>query len=173
MASAKERLQTLDAIRMVVREREKYWLHRHIDRMIDQQQELGISNMNPNNNNNNNKGEIECVILQQINSTSLAVGDSDPPPGYVYEVVVLQLGCYQRYRLYSIDPITKGEIVKGRIVEWSPQLGSRPTIAKMGRLRRAKEKKGNRISLSYIVLPLSLKTQDMPEMMRQIAAVKK
>ena len=46
-------------------------------------------------------------------------------------------------------------------------------MAKMGRVRRAKEKsKGNRISFSYIVLPLSLSIHDMPEMIRQMAEVK-
>jgi exoribonuclease R len=94
MASAEERIQTLNAVRRVMRHREQYWLQIYIER---------LKNAKP-------KPSFDCVVLEVENDES---SDAKNNTGYYYyNVHALQLGCMNVYKMYSEDTLQRGDIVK-------------------------------------------------------------
>jgi len=105
MASADERIQTLNAVRRVVRHREQYWMQIYIER---------IKNLKP-------KPVFDCLVIERADLTTSPDGTSsssietivtDSAGYYYYNVHALQLGCVNLYKMYSEEPLQRGDIVK-------------------------------------------------------------
>ena len=115
MATAQERLQTLSAIRMVTRHREKYWLRYYIERVVD-----GFDQAKGTSDNLESRSplqSIDAVILGPVQSTP----ELDPRVGRLYEVLALQLGCMHRYHFFhpGSEVLAAGFIVKSKMTRMS------------------------------------------------------
>jgi hypothetical protein len=140
MATDEERQQTLDAVRLVTRNRERYWMKMYVNKLVatvpkmlfdclisgphiddvfgsdaddtdtDKSKELGQGE----EEDEQGEGEIErfeeesSVIGENIegdigqdSGQDLGEHISGEPQGVMYEAIILKLGSFYRYQMYS------------------------------------------------------------------------
>jgi hypothetical protein len=99
MATAQERLETLNAVRLVTRQREQYWLQAYIERII----------------NTTPRPIFDCLIADT--DSNPPVEEKVSPSSSFYEAHALQLGSFQRYKLYcpnsnNTSPLNRGDQIR-------------------------------------------------------------
>jgi hypothetical protein len=140
MATAEERLQTLSAIRMVTRSREKYWLKHYMERIVEGFEGCGvgqgeaatsITSSSSSSSSSSFPSSTTAAAaferrapLQYVDCVVRGPAASQPPlddlQGRLYQVLALQLGSMHRYFLWepSPEPLGAGHVVRSRLVHW-------------------------------------------------------
>jgi len=100
MATAQERLETLNAVRLVTRQREQYWLQAYIERLV----------------NTTPRPTFDCLIADMDSNPPLEE-EVSPSSSSFYEAHALQLGSFQRYKLYcpnnnNSPPLNRGDQIR-------------------------------------------------------------
>eukprot|EP01041_Mallomonas_annulata_P011008 gene11008-22997_t len=149
MATSEDRMSTLNAIRLVTRQREQYWMEIYVDKLI-------ASN-----------ATFDCLVYGPMSppydyptstatSTATTGGDYDAGgvsgsvsgSGSMYEALILQLGSYYRHRLYSPSNRDSGDIVKCRLFRRNVNLHAAAATSSQA---------------SYLLLPVGLPLSSLPE----------
>jgi hypothetical protein len=125
MATQEERQQTLQAIRMVTRQRERHWLRIYMDNLLV----VGSRGNSP--------PVFDCIVFAQMTGRDAPGKELEQLPKEldwgVFEILALELGTFYRYKMFHPDPsnVHSGDALRCRMVRRNApaQLISKQTYA--------------------------------------------
>lgn len=150
MATPEQMLSTLNAIKLVTRQRDQYWLTLYISKLIAAQAVFdclvfGISTDGlPATANTGSISSLTNTesstpyISNTSNITSSKIMNNIP----IYEALILQLGSHYRHRLYSNRLLISGDVLKCKLYKFQT---ISPTVD------------------TYLLVPVDIPFQDIPD----------